>query len=110
MIVASLIYALVVAKSTSVPKLVNILLKSVMIVLNVWNSKNTNLSETGISKAQESPVDDNLTYLKIIVNSDFPNFQKWSGKQAHTPQAQICGHPKYMVSPNIRSLQIVVTW
>ena len=54
MIVASLIYALVVAKSTSVPKLVNILLKSVMIVLNVWNSKNTNLSETGISKAQES--------------------------------------------------------
>ena len=25
-----------------------------MIVLNVWNSKNTNLSETGISKAQES--------------------------------------------------------
>ena len=92
-----------------------------MIVLNVWNSKNTNLSETGISKARENPVFDNLTYLKIVVNSDFPNFdltfQTCTGTQENargdnliTPSPntwspQIPGQLKYLVTPNTWSLQ-----
>ena len=93
-----------------------------MIVLNVWNSKNTNLSETGISKAQESLSTTTWHIWKsssiLIFLIFYPTFQKCSGKQENargdnliTPSPntwspQIPGHSKHLFTPNSWSPQI----